>query len=122
MARSRNLGVWTVAILGVSLLSVAPRHSAATDEAVAERPLPAAVGLVSRVFDLAVLPARAAGEVRGTGQAAAPRTVAMAAVLTVLAGLAAPRRQRAAAPGRASQTLRARRHAIALRAPPLRSV
>ena len=88
------------------------------DEAVT-RPAPAAVAILSQTADAAVLPARIADDVRAAGQAAPLRALVLAAVLAVLLGLPAVLRRRASAAGSESHPLRARRHTIALRAPPL---
>ena len=54
------------------------------------------------------------------GSAAPLRILVLAAVLAVFVGLPPVLRRRTVAPGREFQPLRARRHTIALRAPPLR--
>ena len=119
MARSRNLRLWTVALWGVCLLAATTADLAAARAQTAPETLPAAVGVLSQTPDAAVLPARIADDVRAAGQAAPLRVYLLAAVLAVLVGLPAVLRRRTAAGGHDSQPLRARRHTIALRAPPL---
>ena len=119
MARSRNLRLWTVALWGVCLLAATTTHLAGPRDETAPQTLPAAVGLLSQTPDAAVLPARIADDVRAAGQAPPLRLFLVAAVLAVLVGLPAVLRRRTSAGGHDSQPLRARRHTIALRAPPL---
>ena len=81
-----------------------------------------AVAVIGKTAELtfhAVLPARVAGEVRAAGQVAPLRVLVLAAVLALLVGLPAVIRRGSVATGRDSRPLRTRRHAIALRAPPL---
>jgi hypothetical protein len=119
VAKARTIRLCAVAVWAVCLLAATnthlgdPRH-----HAVAGTP-PAAVGVVSQTPDAAVLPARIAEEVRAAGQAAPLRVLVIVAVLALLVGLPAAVRRRASAGGHDSQPLRARRHTIALRAPPL---
>jgi len=80
---------------------------------------PTAVGVLSSAADDAVLPARISDEVRAATHGAPLRTLVLAAALAVLLDLPALLRRRASAAERAHQPLRARRHAITLRAPPL---
>lgn len=118
MARARNLRLWGIALWAVCLLAPATVHlGAATATQATEAP--AAVGLASHASDTAILPARAAGEVRAAGQTAPLRVVVLAAVLALLVGLPAALRRRDDAAGHDSEPLRTRRHTIALRAPPL---
>lgn len=119
MARSRNLRLWAFALWGVCLLAVTTAHLAGPGDAAVPRTPPAAVGVVSQAPDAAVLPARIADDVRAAGQAAPLRILVLAAVLAVLVGLPAVLRRRTSAAGHDAQPLRARRHTIALRAPPL---
>jgi hypothetical protein len=80
---------------------------------------PSAIGLVSQTPDAAILPARITDEVRAAGQAAPLRVLVVAAALALLVGLPPALRRRASTGSHDSQPLRARRHTIALRAPPL---
>ena len=118
MARSRNLRRWALALWGVCLLATTAHLAGPRDEAV-PRTLPAAVGVLSQTPDAAVLPARIADDVRAAGQGAPLRVLVLAAVLAVLVGLPAVLRRRTSAGAHNAQPLRARRHTIALRAPPL---
>lgn len=120
MGRSRNLRLWTLALWAVCLLAATTAHVVGLrDQAVAEAPPAAIPGLLSQSSDAAVLPARIADEVRAAGQAAPLRVLVLAAVLAVLVALPAVLRRRTSAAGYESQPLRARRHTIAMRAPPL---
>ena len=119
MARSRNLRLWTLALWGVCLLTATTAHLAGPRHAAGQETRPAVVGVLSQAADAAVLPARIADDVRAAGQAGPLRVFVVAAVLAVLVGLPAVLRRRASAGGHGSQPLRARRHTIALRAPPL---
>lgn len=121
MGRSRKLRVCTLALWGICLLAAAGGgYLADTGQTVATGDAPAAMGGLSQAPDPAVIPARAANEVRAMGSAAPLRILVLAAVLAVLVGLPPVLRRRTVAPGREFQPLRARRHTIALRAPPLR--
>ncbi|HET7722391.1 MAG TPA: hypothetical protein VFK43_20665 [Acidimicrobiales bacterium] len=119
MARSRNLRLWTLALWGVCLLAATTAHLAGPRAPAGPESPPAAVGLLSQTADAAVLPARIADDVRAAGQAAPLRVFLLAAVVAVLVGLPAVLRRRSSFGGHDSQPLRARRHTIALRAPPL---
>ena len=119
MTRARTIRLCTVALWAICLLAASNAPlGGLRDHAVAGTP-PAAVGVVSQTPDAAVLPARIADEVRAAGQAAPLRVLVIVAVLALLVGLPAAVRRRASAGGHDSQPLRARRHTIALRAPPL---
>ena len=119
MARSRNLRLWTLALWGVCLLAATAGHLAGPRHVAGPETPPAAVGVLSQTQDAAVLPGRIADDVRAAGQAAPMRVFVVAAVLAVLVGLPALLRRRTSTGGQDSQPLRARRHTIALRAPPL---
>ena len=119
MGRSRNLRLWTVAVWGVCFLAATTAHLAGPSAQTAPDARPAAVGVLAQTPDAAVLPARIADDVRAAGQAAPLRVYLLAAVVAVLPGLPAMLRRRTAAGGHDSRPLRARRHTIALRAPPL---
>jgi hypothetical protein len=120
VARSRNLRVWTCALWGICLLAAGGGYLAGTDRPATAGMPPAVVGLLSQTPDAAIMPARIADEVRAAGAAAPLRVLVVAGMLALLAGLPAPLRRRIAAPGNEHRPLRARRHTIALRAPPLR--
>ena len=119
MTRARDLRLWTVALWGVCLLAATTAHLAGPGGDARPEAPPAAVGVVAQTAGAAVLPARIADEVRAAGQAAPLRVYVMAAVLAVLVGLPAVLRRRTSVGDHGSQPLRARRHTIALRAPPL---
>lgn len=119
MTRSRTLRLWTLALWGVCLLAATTTHLAGPRDQAGPETRPAAVGVLSQAADAAVLPARIADDVRAAGQAAPQRVFPLAAVLAVLVGLPAVLRRRTSSGGHDSQPLRARRHTIALRAPPL---
>ena len=119
MAPSRNLRLRALALWGVCLLATTTAHLAGPRHEAVPQPPPAAVGLLSQTPDAAVLPARIADDVRAAGHAAPLRILVLAAVLALLVGLPAVLRRRISAGGHDAQPLRARRHAIALRAPPL---
>jgi hypothetical protein len=119
VAPSRNLRLWALVLWGVCLLTATTAHLAGPGDEAVLRTLPAAVGILSQAQDAAVLPARIADDARAAGHAAPLRIVVLAAVLAVLLGLPAVLRRRIAAAGHDTQPRRARRHTIALRAPPL---
>lgn len=122
MAGSHNLRVCTLALWGLCLLAATSLHfaGAGPGDAPAAGEPPAAVGLLSRAPGDAVIPARVADELRAASQAAPLRLLLLSAVLALLLGLPAVLRTRLSPAGPGSQPLRARRHTIALRAPPLR--
>jgi hypothetical protein len=120
LGRSRNLGVWAFTLWGICLLAASGGPLAGTDRLASSNVLPAAVGVLSQAPDAAIIPARIAAEIRAGGATAPLRVLVIAAVLAMLAGLPAILRRRTAAPGSEHRPLRARRHTIALRAPPLR--
>jgi hypothetical protein len=119
VARSRNFRRCALALWAACLLAATTAHLAGSQDEAVLRSLPAAVGVLSQTPDAAVLPARIADDVRAAGHATPLRTLVLAAVLAVLVGLPAVLRRRASAAGHDAQPLRARRHTIALRAPPL---
>lgn len=111
--------MWVFALWGICLLAAGGGPLAGTDRRAATDVLPAAVGILSQAPDAAIIPARIAAEVRAGGATAPLRVLVVAAVLAMLAGLPAVLGRRVAAPGNDHRPLRARRHTIALRAPPL---
>ena len=119
MTRSRRLRLWTLALWGVCLLAATADRLADSDRAATPGIPPASAAVVPQTPDAAVLPGRIADEVRAASQAAPLRTLALAAVLALLAGLPAVLRRRTSAGSHSAPPLRARRHTIALRAPPL---
>lgn len=120
MTRSRNLRLWTLALWGVCLIAATAAHLGGPQDQAGPETLPAAVGVLSQAADAAILPARIADDVRAAaGQAGPLRVFVLAAVLAGLVGLPVMLRRRTSAGGHDSHPLRARRHTIALRAPPL---
>jgi hypothetical protein len=108
-----------VALWGACLLAATGGHLASPRHALLALDTPAAVVGLTRAPDAAVIPARVADDVRAASQGAPLRLLLLTAVLAVLAGLPAVLRRRTSSPNRGRQPLRARRYAIALRAPPL---
>jgi hypothetical protein len=119
VARSHNFRRRALALWAVCLLAATTGHLAGAHDDAVPRSLRATVGVLSQTPDAAVLPARIADDVRAAGHAAPLRILVLAAVLAVLVGLPAALRRRTSAAGHDAQPLRARRHTIALRAPPL---
>ena len=119
MARSRSFRRWTLALWVACVLAATGGHPDRPGHTAAENAAPAAVGALSASADAAVLPARLADEVRSAAQSAPLRVIVLAAVLAALAGLPPLLRRPSPAAGRGRQPLRARRYAIALRAPPV---
>lgn len=109
-----------LALWGICVVAAAGGHLARSRPAQAPGEAPAAIALLSGVPAAAFVPAHLADEVRAGGQATPHRLPFLVASLAALAGLPAMLRWRTAARGRDHQPLRARRHAISLRAPPLR--
>lgn len=89
------------------------------DHAASDRAAAPVVRMMSATADAAVLPAKVADEVRVVAQRAPLRTLVLAACMAALVGLPAALRRRVAAAAPMHRPLRARRHAISLRAPPL---
>lgn len=121
MARSRTLRSWALALWGVCLLAALTSAPGAADGPERERPPRTATAGLAGASDAALLPARLADGARvATLSGGTLRIVALLAVLAALAASPAARRGRASAASAGYRVLRARRHAIALRAPPLR--
>lgn len=119
MIRARSFRLWTVALWALCVVAAGGGLAHGPDDTVFAGAATAAVGALSTGADAAVLPAKVADEVRAVAQGAPLRTFALAGFVAVLAGLPAVMRRRAAIAGPTRRPLRARRHAIALRAPPL---
>ena len=109
-----------LALGSICLLAAAGGHLASPRQPLPAAEMPAAVGALRGATDAAVIPARVADEVRAASHGAPLRLLFFAAILAVVIGLPAVLRRRTSSAERAHQPLRARRHAIALRAPPLR--
>ena len=108
-----------LALWGVCLLAAAGGHLASPRDTIPAAEMPAAVGVLTGGPDAAVIPARIADEVRAPSHGAPLRLLVVNAALAVLVGLPAVLRLSLTSAGDDDQPLRARRHAIALRAPPL---
>ena len=119
MARSRILRVWTLGLLALCLLAATAGHLSGPSDSASGTTSPSAVGILSPAADAAVLPAKVADEIRVSTHFSTARMLVWIAVLAVLVGLPAVVRRRAAVAGSDHRRLRARRHAISLRAPPL---
>ena len=110
--------MWTLGLLASCLLAAAG-HLSGPSDFLTTGTSPAAVGIVSPAADAAVLPAKVADNIRVGTHFSTSHALVWVAVLAVLVGLPAVMRRRAAAAGSHHCRLRARRHAISLRAPPL---
>ena len=119
MARSRTVGVWMLALWAVCLVAATAGHISGPRDAVSSHANSPAVGILAPAADAAVLPAKVADEIRVSAHFSTSRAFVVMAVLGLLIALPALMRHRAAVAGRDHQRLRTRRHAIALRAPPL---
>ncbi len=119
VAGTRSPRRWTLALWGVCLLAAIAGQPGGQPSFASGSHAPAAVGVLSAPADDAVLPGRVSDEVRAAVHSAPLRTLALAAVLAPLLGIPALLRRRASAVCCAHQPLRTRRHAIALRAPPV---
>ena len=104
---------------GVCMLAATGSHLADPRTVARAAETPAAVGIVTRVPDAAVIPARVADEMRAASQGAPLRVLVLAAVLALLIGLPAVLRRHTSPANGDDQPLRTRRYTIALRAPPL---
>ncbi len=111
--------MWTLGLLALCLLAAGAGHLSGPSDAVSATTSPSAVGIMSPAADAAVLPAKVADEIRVSKHVSSARMLIWIAVLAVPVGLAAGVRRRAAVTGSDHRRLRARRHAISLRAPPL---
>ena len=117
MAHARNFRPWALAVIALCIVAGAGGVSGGSPTNVPERPPDEAAALLSPIADVAVLPARPVDEVRVATSSGPSRVVVLSAILAALCGvsmliLAAP------SFGRGRGPLRARRYAIALRAPP----
>lgn len=119
MTGPRSFRLWTVALWALWVVAATAGLGESRNQAESTGSTPAAVGVLSASADAAVLPAKVADEVRVAAHGSPVRTMVVAAVVAVLIGLPAVLRRRASAAAPAHRPLRARRHAIALRAPPL---
>ena len=117
MTRSRTVGVRTLALWALCLVAATAGH--VSRDAVSSHATSPAVGILAPAADVAVLPAKLADDIRVSAHFSTSRALVLVAVLALLIALPAVMRRRAAVAGRDKQRLRIRRHAIALRAPPL---
>ncbi|MGH9263452.1 MAG: hypothetical protein ACRD1D_02040 [Acidimicrobiales bacterium] len=120
MARSRNLRLWAAALGAFCLLTATAAQPGDAGNSVAKAAPLAAVGLLSVRSEAAILPPRAADELRLSSSGAPLRVLVLAAVLAALVALATVLRPTSSTGSRGKQPVRSRRYAIALRAPPLR--
>ena len=111
--------MWTFALWTLCLVVVSAGLMSGPGDAVSSHASSPAVGILAAAADVAVLPATTGDEIRISAHFSTSRALVPMAVLGLLIGLPAVMRRRAAVAGRDHQRLRIRRHAIALRAPPL---
>lgn len=119
MARSRTVGIWALALWALCLVAATAGHVSGPREAVASHATSPAVGILVPTADAAVLPAKTGDEIRVSAHFSASRPLVLMAVVGLLIALPALMRRGAAVAAGDHQRLRTRRHAIALRAPPL---
>ena len=118
MARSPHLRLWAVALWAMCLVGAGAGHAYGGDQpASGETPF-AAISVLHPSADPAVLPARAAEELRTATQLVPLRTLLVGGMLAALVGLLAAVWQRSLRPEGGGRAPLARRHAIRLRAPP----
>jgi hypothetical protein len=122
VTRPRPLRLWAVALW--ALCVVAATGSVARNQAPAFSPgtAHATVATSAAGSDPAVLPAKVVDEVGSPAHTTPLRMPLMAAVVAGLAGVAAVVRSRGSTEDSRHRPLRARRHTIAVRAPPLQFV
>lgn len=119
MARSRTVGVWALALWALCLVAATAGHISGPRDAVSSHATSPVEAILAPVADVAVLPAKVADEIRVSAHFSTSRVLVPMAVLALLIAPPALMRRRAAGAERDHQRLRTRRHAIALRAPPL---
>ncbi|HEX2046477.1 MAG TPA: hypothetical protein VHF27_01855 [Acidimicrobiales bacterium] len=119
MARPSDLRPWGLALVALCLLAAGGGLTGGAPDRPPEGAPEPAVAVLSAAADVAVLPARLVDDVRSAASAGPSRVVVLGAVLASLLGLPALVRGGAPPAGRGRRALRTRRHAIALRAPPL---
>ena len=118
MARSRYLRLWAVALWAMCLVGAGAGHAMGDGEAAAGGAPLSAISVLQPADDPAVLPARAAEELRSATQLGPLRTLLVVGMLAALVGLSASPWRRSLRPEGCRPALLARRHAIRLRAPP----
>ncbi len=118
VAHARNFRPWVLAIIALCIAAAAGGVSVESPTNVAERPPDEAVAVLSPMADVAVLPARPVDEVRVATSSGTSRVVVLSAILAALCGVSMLMQFASPPSGRGRGPLRARRYAIALRAPP----
>ena len=118
MARSRHLRLWAVALWAMCLVGAGTGYAQTSNQPAPGVAPPAAISVLQPADDPAVLPARAAEELRAATQLVPLRTLLVVGMLAALVGLPVAVRGRPLLPEGPRRALLARRHAIRLRAPP----
>ena len=118
MVRSRTVPLCTLALWALCLVAATVGHASGARDTAPSASSPA-FGILAPAADAAVLPAKVVDKIRVSAHVSTSRVLVLMAVPAVLISLAAVMSRRAAAAGRDHQRLRARRHGISLRAPPL---
>ena len=118
MARSPSLRLWAVALWAMCLVGAGAGHTSGGAQVGAGGDPLAAISVLQPAADPAVLPARAAEELRTAAQLVPLRTLLVVGLLAAIVGLFAAVRQGSLRPEGCRRALLARRHAIRLRAPP----
>jgi hypothetical protein len=119
VARSRTVGVWTLALWALCLVAATAGDVSGPGDPVSSHGTSPAVGILAPAADVAVLPAKVADEIRVSAHFSNSRALVLVAVPALLIGLPAVLRRGAAVAGREHRRLRTCRHVIALRAPPV---
>jgi hypothetical protein len=120
VAHPRDLRHWGLAVFALGLLAAGAGLTGGDPARVSEGVPQPAVAVLSPTADVAVLPGRPVDEVRSAASGTPSRAVVLAALLVSVLGLPALLRRNSPPAGRGRRPLHSRRHAIALRAPPLR--
>lgn len=118
MARSHHLRLWAVALWAMCLVGAGTGYARGGEQPAAESAPLAAVSILQPAGDPAILPARAAEELRSAAQLVPLRTLLVVGMLAALVGLSAAVRRRSLRPEGCGRAILARRHTIRLRAPP----
>ena len=121
MSRTRDLRLLGLALCGLALVAAGAGLAGGPAPSLYGGLAQRAAAVPSPSVDAAVLPARVVDEVRSARSAAPSRVLVPGAVLASLVGLPALVGRTSPAAGSRRPDVRTRRHAIALRAPPLRS-
>ena len=118
MARSPHLRLWAVALWATCLVGAGTGFDRGGDHPASSGSPLAAVTVLQPAAGPAVLPARAADELRAATQLVPLRTLLVVGMLAALVGLSLAVRRRSLRPEASREALLVRRHAIRLRAPP----